>query len=64
MIEQISGGFHLVCDICDEPHEKQFREFYDAVEAKREMGWISRKTKDKGWQDICPDCQEAKPWQK
>ena len=60
MIDKNGRMFSLICDVCGEQAEKQFFDFYDAVEYKKDKdnGWISRKTDD-GWQDICPDCKEA-----
>lgn len=60
MIDKNGGTFSLICDVCGEQAEKQFFDFYDAVEYKKDKdnGWISQKTDD-GWQDICPDCKEA-----
>lgn len=60
MIDKSSGMFSLICDVCGEEADKQFFDFYAAVEYKKDKdnGWISRKTDD-GWQDICPECKEA-----
>jgi len=48
-------GYTLTCDICGE--EIDFDDFYEAVDYKKENGWISRKDKYGYWEDICPDCQ-------
>lgn len=60
MIDKNGRMFLLICDVCGEEADKQFFDFYDAVEYKKDKdnGWISRKTDD-GWQDICPECKEG-----
>ena len=58
MIGKEAGKFYLVCDFCEEPYEGDFDEFYEAVEAKKELGWRSRKDPKSGWLDICPECQK------
>jgi hypothetical protein len=45
----------LSCDICGVNFD--FESWDEAVEYKKENGWVSRK-EDGGWIDICPDCQE------
>jgi hypothetical protein len=57
MIENQFGSFILVCDICGEEPEEYWDNFQDAVDGKKELGWISQKT-SKGWHDICPECQK------
>jgi hypothetical protein len=47
--------FTLVCDVCGEPADETFHDFYDAVEYKKPNGWKSLKCGD-GWQDVCPEC--------
>lgn len=55
MIDKQFGDYHLICDICNEEAEESFDTFYDAVEARKELGWKPKKT-SKGWTDICPEC--------
>lgn len=54
-IERYYGQYTPVCDCCGErlPGELSFS---DAVRAKREAGWESRKVNGE-WEDICTDCQ-------
>ena len=57
MIEgNIIDGYWLICDICGQEHD--FETFDEAIDYKRENGWISEKYKGE-WQDICPECQEG-----
>lgn len=44
-----------VCDMCGAELETQY-DFDDAVEAKKNAGWKSRKL-DGEWIDLCQDCQ-------
>jgi hypothetical protein len=51
-------GTHSVeCDICNEEMGEDFIDWNEAVEAKKENGWKSKKIGNE-WKDICPDCQE------
>lgn len=50
------------CDVCGDVLEDEW-DFYDAVEAKKQAGWRSRKVDDE-WIDICPYCQEKEKQQK
>ena len=59
MIDKTHGEYWLICDICAGDTGLAFEEFYDAVEAKKDLGWLSKKDTKKGWQDICPNCQES-----
>lgn len=52
----IVDGYWLVCDICGKEHD--FETFDDALDYKKENGWISEKYKGE-WQDVCPECQEG-----
>ena len=58
MIDKSCGTYDLICDICGECAAESFDDFYDAVEAKKELGWISRKINGE-WNDICPGCREC-----
>jgi hypothetical protein len=57
-IERFGDIFSLTCDICGEDHPETFYDFGDAVQAKKDDGWKSRRDKDGCWEDVCPDCQE------
>ena len=56
-IHNFADTYSVECDICNETMEEDFDEFGDAVDAKKEKGWKSKKT-GKEWKDICPDCQK------
>lgn len=49
-------GYILSCDICGK--ESEFSYFDDAVDYKKENGWISEKHKGE-WENYCPECQEG-----
>ena len=51
MISKFEGMYTLTCDICGDEYPETFFDFYDAVEAKKENGWKSRKT-DGEWMDV------------
>ena len=57
MISKFEGMYTLTCDICGDEYPETFFDFYDAVEAKKENGWKSRKT-DGEWVDVCDACLE------
>lgn len=46
------------CDICGEQLAEQY-DFEDAVEAKRDAGWRSKKINGE-WIDLCNDCQKER----
>ena len=48
--------FTPVCDVCGDNLDDEW-DFYDAVEAKKQAGWRSRKVGD-DWIDMCPYCQK------
>lgn len=48
-------GYTLICDICGE-EEDGFDDFYEAVDGKKELDWISRKINGE-WRDICQGCK-------
>lgn len=52
------GEYYVVCDICGEVIGPCC-DFYDAVDAKKENGWRSRKDANGEWIDLCPNCQSA-----
>ena len=53
-IERYYGQYTPVCDCCERLSGES--SFTDAVRAKREAGWESRKVNGE-WEDICTDCQ-------
>ncbi len=57
MIDKQGGAFYLICDICNDV-VRNFDDFYDAVQFKKDEGWKSRKIKGE-WCDICPECLEG-----
>ena len=57
-IDKSCGTFNLTCDNCGEELEGDFEDFYEAVEAKKENGWKSRKV-DGNWEDWCDKCCEG-----
>lgn len=59
MIDKIGGMFSLICDVCGNEAGVLFDDFYDAVAYKKEEGWKSQKC-NSDWEDVCPECQEAK----
>lgn len=48
--------FYVTCDVCEAELPAEF-DFFDAVEAKKRAGWISRKNTYGEWEDVCPCCQ-------
>lgn len=54
MIERYYGNYTPVCDYCEKrlPGELSWR---DAIRAKHEAGWESRKSGGE-WVDVCNDC--------
>jgi len=57
MIDREYDGYILICDNCGHEANETIDTFQDAVDAKKELGWISKKD-SKGWHDLCPDCQK------
>lgn len=57
MIDRAYGKFAFVCDFCGEKSEEEFDTFQDTLDAKKRIGWASRKY-TAGWMDHCPECQE------
>ena len=57
-IEKLHGMYMPVCDICGEDldTDEDIHDFYDAVAAKKNAGWKSRKSNGE-WQDVCRECQ-------
>lgn len=56
MIDKDYDSYQLICDICGEV-VKEFDDFYDAVDYKKDNGWRSRRVIG-GWEDVCPECQK------
>lgn len=56
-IDNTAGRFTLICDNCGEELDEMFDDFYDAVEAKKENGWKSKKVNG-NWEDWCNKCCE------
>ena len=59
MIDRTCGSYDLTCDVCGEDAGEVFDDFYEAVQFKKDNGWKSQK-KNGEWEDVCPECQEAK----
>ena len=57
MIDRIYGTYYLVCDVCGEESEEEFKSFGEAVDGREDIGWLGKWEKD-GWKDICPECKE------
>lgn len=57
-IEKMEGMFIPVCDKCDKELSGFYDTFYEAVEAKKEAGWKSRKV-DGEFEDWCDECCEG-----
>jgi len=56
-IEKEYGEFYLTCDNCGNVAGKVFDGFEKAVEAKKELGWKSKKINGQ-WEDWCEECCE------
>lgn len=56
MIDKEYDTFVLVCDNCGEKFDNGYEFFEDAVEGKKDIGFISKKYAN-GWMDLCPECQ-------
>lgn len=60
MIERSDDLYSLYCDVCGEEADEDFFDFHEAVDYKKNNGWKSQKRNDGQWEDVCPECQEAK----
>jgi len=59
MIEKIAENmYELSCDKCCRETGVPFDDFYEAVDYKRDHGWVSRKNKFGEWEEICDLCIE------
>jgi len=57
MISKEYGKYTLICDICGVVTDQEFDSFQDAIDAREDIGWKSKRV-DGEWLDICPDCIE------
>ena len=55
MISKEYGKFTLSCDICGVAADDDYETLQDAVDAKKDTGWQSKKI-DGEWVDLCPGC--------
>lgn len=53
-IQQEYKDYYLICDKCTK-ELGPFDEFHEAVEAKKELGWKSKKINGQ-WEDWCDKC--------
>lgn len=51
-------SWFCICDNCD-AELSGGNSFLDAVAAKKQSGWKSKKDSSGDWIDICPECQKA-----
>ena len=58
MISKEYGKYTLICDICRAGTDEEYETFQDAVDAREDFGWKSKKI-DGDWADLCPDCLET-----
>lgn len=56
MIDRQKGKYVLICDNCGESSSDEFDTFQDAVDAKADQGFTSKKYAD-GWKDLCGECK-------
>jgi len=54
-IEKELNSFILTCDNCGEELSESFDDFYEAVDAKKEYNWKSKKING-NWEDWCEEC--------
>lgn len=57
-IERYGSAYLLICDTCGDSDGKNYYDWDDARDAKKDNGWKSRKVKGE-WEDVCEDCQAA-----
>ena len=57
MISKEYGNYTLICDICGAGTDEEFDSFQDAIDAREDIGWKSKRVEGE-WLDICPDCIE------
>jgi len=62
MIERFSEyDFRLICDWCEEPLNKVFKSFKEAVEYKSDWShkWVSIRDGNGIWHELCPNCNNG-----
>lgn len=57
MISKEYGKYTLICGICGAGTDEEFETFQDAVDAREDSGWKSKKINGE-WADVCLDCLE------
>ena len=57
MISKEYGKYTLICDICGAETDEEFDSFQDAIDAREDIGWKSKRVEGECL-DICPDCIE------
>ncbi|NDL68586.1 hypothetical protein [Anaerotalea alkaliphila] len=57
MISKEYGNYTFICDICGAGSDEEFETFQDAVDAKGDIGWKSKRMSGE-WADVCPECIE------
>lgn len=55
MIDKQYDSFYIRCDVCEEVSEEKFDTWQDAVDAKKDLEYTSKKYAN-GWKDLCKDC--------
>lgn len=55
-IERYGDEYIPTCDGCGAELPPEYM-FTEAVEAKKQAGWLTKKDSDGDWWDICPSCQ-------
>lgn len=56
-IDKFVDWYTLSCDNCGKELDDVFDDFYDAVNAKKDNGWKSKK-RHGNWEDWCHECCE------
>lgn len=54
-IEKTGNFYRLTCDNCGQVFDEEFDSFDEAVDAKVDNGWKSKK-RHGNWEDWCPEC--------
>lgn len=57
MIQKIYCGYVIICDNCEHQASESYETWQDAVDAKKENGFKSKKYGN-GWMDLCEDCED------
>lgn len=56
MLNQSSkDGFSVSCDSCPEVVDLETKDFGEALNKMRELGWVAIRTGN-AWEHECPDC--------